>query len=155
MDAIQLHPMRLSKAAFFRLLVKLWLRKLGWLYGVFVLVGLFGLFVLDGVSHLALILLALPLVRLAVLAWWTLNKDNRSFFEERNMTLDEQRIVTTTSSGARAEFPWSSVVRLRAIDGRYLLYLSAGQMLIVDKAAFPDQASEERFLGWLNRSIKA
>jgi hypothetical protein len=35
------------------------------------------------------------------------------------------------------------------IDGRYLLYISAGQMLIMDKAAFPDAAGEVQFRQWL------
>jgi hypothetical protein len=35
------------------------------------------------------------------------------------------------------------------IDGRHLLYLTAGQMIILDKSAFPDAEAEQRFLVWL------
>lgn len=80
---------------------------------------------------------------------WAYRKDNDRLFEERSFLLNEQHLVGTTSRGGRSEIPWSSMQRMVEIDGRYLLYLSAGQMIIMDKAAFPDRSLEERFLFWV------
>jgi hypothetical protein len=40
------------------------------------------------------------------------------------------------------------------IDDRYLLYISAGQMIIIDREAFPDAAAEQRFCQWM-AAVKA
>lgn len=150
MEPITLAPMRLSRPAYFRLLVMIWVRKTGWLYGLFILVGFYAVVLGSaGLAVYGLLLFALPLVRLGVLYSWTLRKDNARIYEERQFTMDAERIIGTTPSGARAEVPWSHVVRVVEIDGRYLLYITAGQMLILDKAAFPDAAAEARFRQWL------
>jgi hypothetical protein len=150
MGSITLKPMRLTRQAYFRLLVKLWARRFGWVYGLFLLVGLYA--ILLGSPVLAVygaLLLALPLIRLVLLYAWSRRGDNARIYEERHFTITGEKIVGTTPSGSRAEIPWSHVVRVMEIDGRYLLYISAGQMLILDKAAFPDAASEDRFRQWL------
>jgi hypothetical protein len=150
METITLAPMRLTRPAYLRLLVLIWVRKTGWLYGLFILVGCYAVVLGSaGLAVYGLLLFALPLIRLGVLYAWTLRKDNARIYEERHFTINEERIIGTTPSGGRGEIPWSHVVRVLEIDGRYLLYISAGQMLILDKAAFPDAAAEARFRQWL------
>jgi hypothetical protein len=154
MEVIQLNPMRLTRSAYFRLMVKIWLHKMAWIYAFFMVVGLFALFAWHGAELYGFILLSLPLTRLAVLLWWVLHKDNRSVYEERSFAINGEKIIGTTPSGSRGEIPWSHVVRVLEIDDRYLLYISAGQMIILDKSAFPDRAAEEHFLSWVKPLIK-
>ncbi len=152
MDSITLKPMRLTRQAYFRLLVKIKLRKSGWLYGVLIALGVLYLFTWNGEplhTFFTVFIFAWPLVMLVWFYVWTGRSDNSRIYEERHFTIDAERIIGITPSGARGEIPWSHVVRVLEIDGRYLLYISAGQMLILDKAAFPDAASEARFRLWL------
>lgn len=148
--SITLAPQRLTRRAYFRLLVKIWARKAIWLYVPYVLIGLYALLIgPPGLAPYGALLLALPLLRIGMLYAWSARKDNARIYEERHFTINEERIIGTTPSGAGGEVPWSHVVRVLEIDGRYLLYISAGQMLIMDKAAFPNAAAEARFRQWL------
>jgi hypothetical protein len=152
MDTIELAPMRLTRSAFFRLLVMLRARKSGWIYALFLLVGILSLiYGPQEQAPLGLLLIVLPFIMLAVLLHWAIRKDNQHVYEERSFVLDEEKLIGITAGGGRSEVPWSYVKRLVEIDGRYLLYISAGQMIILDKVAFPDKASEERFLYWVNK----
>lgn len=156
METIELAPMRLTRSAFFRLIVMLRVRKSGWIYAVFLLVGIVS--VAYGPKEqalLGLLLIALPFIMLAVLWHWAIRKDNQHVYEERRFVLDEEKLLGITAGGGRSEVPWNYVKRLVEIDGRYLLYISAGQMIILDKLAFPDRASEERFLSWVNKVMGA
>jgi len=151
-EAITLHPMQLTPMSYFRLLVRLKLRKSGWLYGLLILMGLFYLYTWDGEplhTFITVFSLAWPLIMLVWLYAWAHRKDNKRIFEERRFVLDPEKLVGTTPGGGRSEIPWSYIQRTTEIDGRYLLYLTAGQMIILDKAAFPDAEAEQRFLGWL------
>jgi len=152
MDSITLKPMSLDRQAYFRLLVKIKLRKSGWLYGLLIAMGLFYLFTWNGEplhTFITVFSFVWPLVMLVWFYVWTGRSDNARIYEERRFTIDAEKIIGTTPTGARGEIPWSHVVRVMEIDGRYLLYISAGQMLILDKAAFPDAASEAQFREWL------
>ena len=158
MDTIRLKPMRLTRAAYFRLLVKIRLRTIGWLYGLMLVLGLFYLINWSGEPlHMVITMLCLgwPVFMLAWFYAWTGRKDNRGIYEERCFVLDQEKAVGTTPGGGRSETPWSYVQRMVDLDDRYLLYITAGQMLIFDKAAFPDKDSEVRFLSWLNKEASA
>ncbi|MEX1133033.1 MAG: YcxB family protein [Flavobacteriales bacterium] len=159
METICLKPIRLTRSAYFRLLVKIRLRKTGWLYALLLVMGFFYLVKWSGEPlHMFITILCFgwPLFMLAWFYVWTGRKDNRNIYEERYFVLDEEKAVGTTPGGVRSEIPWSYVQRVVEVDGRYLLYISAGQMLILDKLAFPDKDSEARFLSWVNtyRSAK-
>ncbi len=157
MDPITLAPIRLTQPAYFRLLVKLQLRKSGWMYLLLLVMGglLWSLY--DGEPfHLFLICFSFgwPVLMAIWLYAWSRRKDNQRVYEERRFVLDEEKLVGTTPGGGRSEIPWSYVQRMVEVDGRYLLYFSAGQMVILDKAAFPDSAGEQRFLGWVRKAVK-
>jgi hypothetical protein len=157
MDAIVLRPMRLTRKAYFRLLVLLRIRKAGWLYATLLVTGLF-LLIVAGNNPLLIFAgmfnLLWPLVMLAWLYVWTCRKDNEGIYEERNFVLDPDKLLGTTPGGACSEVPWSYIKRLVMIDDRYLLYISAGQMIIIDREAFPDAAAEQRFRQWM-AAVKA
>lgn len=157
MDPITLAPIRLTQPAYLRLLVKLQLRKSGWMYLLLLVMGglLVGLY--DGDPfHVFLICFSFgwPFLMAIWLYVWSRRKDNQRVYEERRFVLDEEKLVGTTPGGGRSEIPWSYVQRMVEVDGRYLLYISAGQMIILDKAAFPDGAVEQRFLGWVGKALK-
>ena len=152
MDALALKPLKLDRSAYFRLLVKIRLRRNGWLYALLIAMGLYYLFTWTGEPFHAFITalcFGWPLFMVAWIYVWTGRKDNRVIYEERSFVLDEQKMVAATPAGGRSEVPWTYVQRMVEIDGRYLLYISAGQMIVLDKAAFPDRAAEERFIAWL------
>lgn len=156
MDAIALKPIKLDRSAYFRLLVKIRLRRNGWLYGLLIAMGLFYLITWNGQpfhAFITLLCFGWPLLMLAWFYVWTWRKDNQVIYEERSFLLDEQKLMATTPGGGRSEIPWSYVQRMVEVDGRYLLYISAGQMIILDKAAFPDGAAEQRFLGWVKKVV--
>ncbi len=148
MDTIELQPFRITSRAFFLLLVKLRLRRFGWLYGCFLLIGMFTLITKIDVL-LGLLLISFPLIMLGVLYYWAFRKDSRQLLEERRFLLNEHQLEVITSGGARSELPWSYIQYIVEINGHYLLYLSVGQMILIDKVAFPDRSSEERFLFWV------
>lgn len=152
METITLAPQRLTRPAYFRLLVKIKLRKSGWLYGLLLAMGLVYLFTWSGEplhTFITVFSFVWPLVMLVWFYVWTGRSDNARIYEERRFTIDADRITGTTPSGARGEIPWSHVVRVMEIDARYLLYISAGQMLIMDKSAFPDSNAEAQFRQWM------
>jgi hypothetical protein len=157
MDPITLAPIRLTQLEYFRLLVKLQLRKSGWMYLLLLVMGGLLWIRYDGEPfHLFLICFSfgLPFVMAIRLYAWSRRKDNQRVYEERSFVLDEEKLVGTTPGGGRSEIPWSYVQRMVEVDGRYLLYISAGQMVILDKAAFPDGAAEQRFLAWVRNAVK-
>ena len=157
MDPITLAPIRLTQPAYFRLLVKLQLRKSGWIYLLLLVMGGLLLSLYDGEPfHLFLICFSFgwPFLMAAWLFAWSRRKDNQRVYEERHFVLDEEKMVGTTPGGGRSEIPWSYVQRMVEVDGRYLLYISAGQMIILDKDAFPDEAATQRFLGWVRKALK-
>lgn len=157
MDPIALAPIRLTQPAYFRLLVKLQLRKSGWMYLLLLVMGGLLLSLYDGEPfHLFLICFSFgwPFLMAIWLYAWSHRKDNQRIYEERRFVLDAEKLVGTSPGGGRSEIPWSYVQRMVEVDGRYLLYISAGQMVILDKAAFPDGAAERRFLGWVRKAVK-
>jgi hypothetical protein len=152
MASIELSPVRLSRQSYFRLLLALQWRKSGWLHALCLLLGGLLWIGYDGEPlHLFLISACLgwPVVMVVWLFAWTRRKDNQRIYEERWFVLDEQKLLGTTPGGGRSEIPWSYVQRTMEIDGHLLLFLSAGQMIILDRSAFPDAASEQRLRSWI------
>lgn len=144
--------MRLTRKDYFRLLVLLRIRKAGWLYAALLVMGVF-LFIVAGdnplLVYIGLFNLLWPFVVLTWIYVYTLRKDNEVVYEERRMVIHPEKLIGTTPGGASSEVPWSYIKRVVIIDGRYLLYISAGQMIIIDKEAFPDISAEERFRQYL------
>lgn len=158
MEPITLEPTRLTRKSYFRLLMLIKLRKTGWLYGMMVVMGLFLLFTAgtDRVQlFIALFALVWPFVVVLWFYVWTQRKDNARVYDERTFVLYPDKLVGTTLGGSLSEIPWSFFQRVVEIDGRILLYLTAGQMVILERSAFPDTAAEQRFREWLAVGMKA
>lgn len=158
MEAITLETIHLSRKSYFRLLMLIKLRKNGWLYGVMIMMGLFLLFTAgtDRVQFfIALFALVWPFVTVLWFYVWTQRKDNARVFDERTFVLYPDKLVGTTAGGSLSEIPWSYFQRVVEIDGRILLYLTAGQMVILERSAFPDTAAEQRFREWLAGGVRA
>lgn len=157
MEPITLEPTRLTRKSYFRLLMLIKLRKTGWLYGMMVVMGLFLLFTAgtDRVQlFIALFALVWPFVVVLWFYVWTQRKDNARVYDERTFVLYPDKLVGTTLGGSLSEIPWSFFQRVVEIDGRILLYLTAGQMVILERSAFPDTAAEQRFREWLAAGMK-
>ena len=157
MDQIHLKPMRLTRKAYFRVMVLLKVRKDGWLYVALIAMGLFLLVTVKD-DHMqffiALVAFAWPLFVLVWFYAWAHRKDNVRMYEERIFVLYPDKLVGTTPGGGRSELPWSYMQRVVEVDGRILLYISAGQMVILDRSSFPDRDAEQRFRQWLAAGMK-
>ncbi|WKZ65196.1 MAG: hypothetical protein QY325_10535 [Flavobacteriales bacterium] len=150
MDAITLKPMRLTRSVYPWLLMKAWLRKAWWLHAVFVGVGACAFLSAAGALRFhGLVLFSLPVIRMVVLAAWASRKDNQQVNEERRFTVDADRFVGTTSSGARSEVPWSYVVRVSELDRLCQRCTSAGRMPIPAKPDLSGTDAVERFRRWI------
>lgn len=152
MERIELFVPKIDPWAYFVLLVKLRLRRFGWLYGIFCFIGLFQLtssVANPEMDHLGILLLSFPLIMAAFLCYWAYRKDNHSMLEERHFVIDQEKLVGTGRSGSRGEIPWSSIQRVVEIDDKFLLYISADQMIILPKSVFDDQGMLDQFRSWL------
>ncbi|MCB0767781.1 MAG: YcxB family protein [Flavobacteriales bacterium] len=157
MERIELSVDRIEPWQYFKLLVKLRLRRVGWLYALFCAIGLFQLTSSSmdhSVDHLGFLLLSLPLVMVGVLWYWAYRMDNRAMLEARHFTLDPDKLVGTTQDGSRGEIPWNRIQRVLEIDAKVLLYVSAGQMIILPRSAFLDIADLTRVKSWVQASKK-
>lgn len=148
---IHLKPFALTPKEYLEVLIRLRTGKVGWLYALMPIAGLILLMGSGGnsfVQLLALVNLLYPFVILLLLYRFTRLKANRTVYETRSVYFDADGMTITTEGGAKSEVPWKYVTDRRELKRWYILYVTAGSFVFLDRSTFPDKDTETMFRTW-------
>jgi len=149
----QTHPFELSAGRYFRILLEQRTRRLILLYLLMILV-VFTLPRTSGDETFAfafiVFLIGYPLLTVLVLFWWAHQRSNQIHFGRRTLAFDPYEIISEHENGFKMHLPVSMIERVVKRKSYWLLYLSAGQFIYIDKAAFESAGDYRAFEDILN-----
>lgn len=138
-------PYELSAGRYFRILLEQRARRVLLLYLLMVLV----VFTLPRdetfAFAFAVFLIGYPLLTVLVLFWWTHQRANQIYYGRRTMAFDQYELISEHENGFKMHVPVSMIDRVVQRKSYWLLYLSAGQFIYVDRAAFASVEDRQAF----------
>lgn len=97
-------------------------------------------------------LIGYPLLTVIVLFWWTHQRSNQIYYGHRTLAFDRYELISEHENGFKMHVPVSMIERVVKRRSYWLLYLSAGQFIYVDRAAFASAEDQKAFENILTQS---
>ena len=149
---IQTSTYSLSSKTYFKILVENRLRRFWWLYLLMIIFSMASLdrFGEDSfiTTYIIVSVLYLPGI-IIYLYLWASSEKNRNLFIPHRLTIDENKITSTSEGNLHNELPLHFILNVVERKTYWLLYIAKSQFLYLPKAAFPtaeDQAEFRRLI---------
>lgn len=81
-------------------------------------------------------LIGYPLLTVLVLFLWTHQRSNQIHYGRRTLAFDRYELIAEHENGFKMHLPVSMIERVVKRKSYWLLYISAGQFIYVDRKAF-------------------
>jgi hypothetical protein len=154
---IKTKKFQLTKKEYFMFLVRLELKRRGWL---FLFMWMFSAFVLftgkqDSFS-IFIIVVGFMYPVLTIYKYWIFanSKDNKIIFYERQHEIFSDRIISGMGEISNSTVPMQNFVKVFELNDLYLLYYTKGQAIFLPKRIFKTQEDENWFRNEVFLKIK-
>lgn len=154
---IKTKKFQLTKKEYFMFLVRLELKRRGWL---FLFMWMFSAFVLftgkkDSFS-IFIIVVGFMYPVLTIYKYWIFanSKDNKIIFYERQHEIFSDRIISGMGEISNSTVPMQNFVKVFELNDLYLLYYTKGQAIFLPKRIFETQEDENWFRNEVFLKIK-
>ena len=154
---IKTKKFQLNKKEYFMFLVRLELKRRGWL---FAFIWIFSTLVLftgkkDSFS-IFIIVVGFTYPVLTIYKYWNFanSKDNKIIFYERQHEIFSDRIISGMGEISNSTIPMQNFIKVFELKDLYLLFLSKGQTLFLPKRIFETPEDENWFRNEVFLKIK-
>ena len=138
---------RLSRAKYFKILLRNYVARRWWLIGALVIPCLVSVkFGRDNSSYfLAFAVLLVPAYILGLYLKHALSRENKIFFEQRRCEIDQEFLTCSLDDGSSEKLRWSHIVRVVRRSDYWLLYISGSQFIYLPDYSFEYDGDREAF----------
>lgn len=154
---IKTKKFQLTKKEYFMFLVRLELKRRGWLFAFMWMFSTFVLFIgkKDSLS-VFIIVVGFMYPVLTIYKYWNFanSKENKIIFYERQHEIFPDRIISGMGEISNSTIPIQNFIKVLELKDLYLLYLSKGQTLFLPKRVFETPEDENWFKNEVFLKIK-
>ncbi|OIV42754.1 hypothetical protein BKM63_07740 [Flavobacterium johnsoniae] len=148
---------QLTKKEYFMFLVRLELKRRGWLFAFMWVFSAFVLFIgkKDSFS-VFIIVVGFMYLLLKIYKYWLFanSKDNKVIFYERQHEIFSDRINSGMGKISKSTIPVQNFIKVFELKDLYLLYISKGQTIFLPKRIFETPEDENWFRNEIFLKIK-
>jgi len=149
MTLIETENFELTSAEYFKIILKLRIKRSWWLFLIITFAPLAQFLWQNGIPiNWGLIIFGwtYPILVIIYLYFWATSKKNASLFQKRRITFEGEKMTIEIEDGSKSEVRYTSIQNVRTFGDSWLLYVARNQWIYVTKSAFKSDQDQQEFV---------